>query len=364
MASELTPETLEILRKDPLKSALTATTLQNFQMAKQFPDNKQALTSIDFDPTGQHCITTSLDESLRIYDCMSGTRAQVSYSKKYGCNLARFAGQPGCVAYASTKLNDTVRYLSYETNQFIRYFVGHTGMVTSLQRAPDAQSLVSAGMDGTVRMWSVDEVKPTGTVSVGGDGVVAAIDPSGVVVAAAVAGAREIRLYDVRKLTRGAFASAVLDTRATCAGLEFARPTGAHMVLAMSDGTVLVVDAFALGVRAVLVDTAPGTDRSAADLSAPVLQQMQGRRFGQGVTTTPDGRTVIAGCENGSVAYWDIEAAVARSGAGPRGAAPAVCAPTGVWSGSHDGPVGVCAFNPELMECASGAQALTLWTSI
>ncbi|KAJ2118464.1 hypothetical protein IW147_006435, partial [Coemansia sp. RSA 720] len=84
MNAELDSETLNVLRKDPLQTALTATALTDFYIAKQFPDNKALITSVDFDITGTHCITTSRDESLRIYDCASGVREQVSYSKKYG----------------------------------------------------------------------------------------------------------------------------------------------------------------------------------------------------------------------------------------------------------------------------------------
>ncbi|KAJ1717905.1 hypothetical protein LPJ61_007060, partial [Coemansia biformis] len=240
MDPEISPETLEVLRKDPLRQALTNTALRNFQMAKLFADNKAPVTSLDYDVAGTRCITTSHDESLRIYDCERGVREHVSYSKKYGCNLAQFTAQPGCAAYASTKINDTIRYLSCDTNQYIRYFVGHKDAVTSLQRSPNQASstLLSAALDGSVRIWDLDQVDPactvtpTGTRSVADGGIAAAHDPSGAVVAVAV-GSAEIQLLDVRELARGPFLSALIEPPgakgAAIAGVQFIPPTGDHI---------------------------------------------------------------------------------------------------------------------------------------
>ncbi|KAJ2643051.1 hypothetical protein GGH99_008619, partial [Coemansia sp. RSA 1285] len=211
MEEECTGQTLSTLRSDPLKTALTRKSISGFRLMKQFKDNKAPITSLDYDPTGTRCITTSADESLRIYNCVQGKRDRVSYSKKYGCSLAQFTKQSGCVAYASTKLNDTVRYLSYETNQFIRYFVGHSGRVTSLQRSPDGSStMMSAALDGTVRIWDLGVSGPTVTVnpellagnaSVKTSGIAASYDPSASIVAVVLASS-ETHLFDVREMKR------------------------------------------------------------------------------------------------------------------------------------------------------------------
>ncbi|KAI8322637.1 WD40 repeat-like protein, partial [Martensiomyces pterosporus] len=215
--SDISKAALTVLRQNPLKAALTKHAIRGFRMAKVFADNQAAITSVDFGASGTHCITTSSDESLRIYDCSRGVREQVLYSKKYGCNLAQFTSQPGCVAYASTKLNDTIRYLSYETNQYIRYFVGHKEFVTSLDRSPvgGMAAVMSAALDGTVNIWDLNAVRPASTAvpacksgsSARDGGIVAAYDPSGMVIAAAVASS-EVQLFDVREVARGPFKTA------------------------------------------------------------------------------------------------------------------------------------------------------------
>ncbi|KAJ2556842.1 WD repeat-containing protein 82, partial [Coemansia sp. RSA 1822] len=231
-----------------------------------------------------------------------------------------------------------MRYLSYETNQFIRYFAGHTGMVTSLQRSPNTQStsMVSASMDGTVRLWNLDTVKPVCTVDIegGNNGVAAAYDPSGMVVAVA-AGSQAIQLYDVRKMTKGPFTSAPIASKLTVAGLKFMPPTGDYILLAMSDGSIMLLDAFQLNTLAVLSSTTHSAISPSIDPVASALGQMQQQCFGQNVTATPDGRAVIAGNDNGGIVFWDVDSVLANNGSKQP---LAVHAPNGTWNGSHDGP--------------------------
>ncbi|KAJ2744965.1 hypothetical protein GGI20_002539 [Coemansia sp. BCRC 34301] len=383
--SDQSPDVLNILRRDPLQAALTSSVLRGFHISKQFSDNSAALTSLDYDASGSKCITTSLDESLRIYDCVGGKREQVLFSKKYGCNLAQFTSQAGCVAYASTKINDTIRYLSYDTNQYIRYFVDHTRRVTSLQRSPTAATVMSAALDGVVNVWDLGSVKPASTVtpvcaggSVDDNGIAAAYDPSGMVIAVAV-GSNTLQMYDVRELSRGPFKSRPIVAeagQALVAGVRFIPPLGNHIMLTMTDGSCHLLDAFSLQPCAKLQYAKPQgsvSDGVHVDPSSPkaangvgeALGRMQSAHLGQNVTVTPDGKTVMAGGQNGSILFWDISR---YTGADALGGStsdqhPAALVPDGVWNGSHDGPAGVCAFNPHIMECITGAQSLAIWTS-
>ncbi|PIA18341.1 WD40 repeat-like protein [Coemansia reversa NRRL 1564] len=381
MDTELGAETLAILRKDPLKQALTRAAIKDFQISKLFADNKAAITSLDHDLSGARCVTTSLDESLRIYDCVRGTREHVSYSKKYGCNLAQFTTHPGYIAYASTKINDTIRYLSYETNQYLRYFVGHKGMVTSLQRSPipGSGTILSAAMDGTVNLWDLEQINPVSVVkptcSSGGSievgGIAAAYDPSGTAIAVAV-GSTEIQLFDVRKLTRGPFMSSPVERQliareVVVAGVQFLPTVGDHMLLAMSNGIIAVLDAFTLKIQAVLSSTWPGAASVVDNTDLSALEKMQQAFLGQNVTAAPDGKTVIVGGESGDIAFWHIQEVLnsgSRHGNGNSGLKSlAPVRPDGSWNGSHDGPVSACAFNPHMMECVSGSRSLALWTT-
>ncbi|KAJ2812085.1 hypothetical protein H4S07_001638 [Coemansia furcata] len=375
-------DVLNILRRDPLQSALTNNTLRGFHISKQFSDNIAALTSLDYDASGNKCITTSSDESLRIYDCVGGKREQVLYSKKYGCNLAQFTSHSGCVAYASTKINDTIRYLSYDTNQYIRYFVGHSQRVTSLQRSPVAATVLSAALDGVVNVWDLGSVKPASTVtpvcgggSVEERGITAAYDPSGMVICVAV-GSAELQLFDVREVLKGPFKSQSISDiagQALVAGIRFIPPLGDHILLAMTDGSYHLFDSFSLQHCATLRGADLPGDANGAGFATIngiggggfALRKMQDAHLGQNITVTPDGKTVVVGGQNGSISFWDISryTSAEANASSASTLEPSVLAPDGVWNGSHDGPVGVCAFNPQIMECITGAQALAIWTS-
>ncbi|KAJ1886199.1 hypothetical protein LPJ66_009747 [Kickxella alabastrina] len=364
MALDYSADLLDIMRQDPLKLALTPSAVREFRIAKSFSDNKAPVTSLDYDPSGKHCITTSTDESLRVYDSMRGVREQVLYSKKYGCNLAQFTSQPGYVAYASTKINDTIRYLSFETNQYVRYFVGHSGLVTSLQRTPGSSGLMSAAMDGTVCLWDLEVVNPTSTVKVGGKdgGVVAAYDPSGMVVAVSV-GSTEVRLYDVREITRAPFlswsiANMLVPEGPLVAGIKFVPPLGDFLILAMTDGTSRIWSSHTGEHVATLANTV--SDHSAKGNASAAIAKMSDAHLGHNLTVTPDGKTVLVGRHNGSVAYWDISHIAEPTSSGSAGHQD--IAPGGILNGRHDGPVSVCAFNPLVMECITASTSMALWS--
>ncbi|KAI7832032.1 WD40-repeat-containing domain protein [Kickxella alabastrina] len=358
MALDYSADLLDIMRQDPLKLALTPSAVREFRIAKSFSDNKAPVTSLDYDLSGKHCITTSTDESLRVYDSMRGVREQVLYSKKYGCNLAQFTSQPGYVAYASTKINDTIRYLSFETNQYVRYFVGHSGLVTSLQRTPGSSGLMSAAMDGTVCLWDLEVVNPTSMVKVGGKdgGVVAAYDPSGMVVAVSV-GSTEVRLYDVREITRAPFSLGLLPT-CSCQKDPWLLELNLLLILAMTDGTSRVWSSHTGEHVATLANTV--SDHSGKGNASGAIAKMSGAHLGHNLTVTPDGKTVLAGRHNGSVAYWDISHIAEAMSSGSAGHQD--IAPGGTLNGRHDGPVSVCAFNPLVMECITASTSMALWS--
>ncbi|KAJ1721272.1 hypothetical protein LPJ53_004189 [Coemansia erecta] len=339
MAADYSTETLEYLRREPLFSALTPGAVSSLRMAKQFSDNKSSVHSLDYSPDGSLCITTSTDESLRLYDCASGTRRQTLYSKKYGCHLAQFTKDSGCVAYASTKVDDTIRYLSYETNQYLRYFVGHKARVCSLQRAEAEGAakggVVSADKDGWVCLWDLGVPAAVARVK---EGCVAAWDPSGMVVG--VAGSSGVGLLDAREMSRGPFLRLAMQPgQAGPVGIRWVPPLGDHLLAMLADGSTQLWDA-----REGVLRTTLAGDKRKLD---------SGCGGGQDTTVTPDGSVVLGGRADGSVAYWDVARAMRKGG---------VVAADGLLNGSHSGPVSVCAFNPAFMECVTASTSLSLWT--
>lgn len=85
--------------------AVSTELVKSFRPSKTFNHHKdfKEITSIDFDDTGNYCLTSAEDESIQLYDATLGKHSKTIYSKKYGVSLARFLHhQTNCI-YASTK---------------------------------------------------------------------------------------------------------------------------------------------------------------------------------------------------------------------------------------------------------------------
>lgn len=75
--------------------------------------NSTPITWIDFDDSGEYCITSSPNDTLQMYDAVNGKQVislllnirkyKTSYSKKYGCDLATFTHSRNNILHSSTK---------------------------------------------------------------------------------------------------------------------------------------------------------------------------------------------------------------------------------------------------------------------
>ncbi|KAI9790738.1 MAG: member of Set1p complex, histone methyl transferase [Peltula sp. TS41687] len=156
-----------------------------------------SVTSLDYDDRGELVVAALDDDSVSVYNTKDGTHNKTVYSKKYGCHLARFTHHSSNIIYASTKGDDTIRYLSLHDNQYLRYFAGHTGKVTSLAMNPGNDTFLSCAFDNTARLWSISSPNPTGKLVVHG-AYLAAYDSTARVAAIASPATQSIALYDIR----------------------------------------------------------------------------------------------------------------------------------------------------------------------
>jgi COMPASS component SWD2 len=138
------------------------------------------------------------------------------YSKKYGCDLARFTHRKPNIVYASTKENHDLRYMSSHDNKYLRYFKGHEALVTGLAVAPTDDTLLSCSVDGSVRLWDLGSPHCVAMLNTGmgtstGHGPpTVAFDHSGIVFG--VASHTSIRLYDMKAYEQGPFSIFQLET--------------------------------------------------------------------------------------------------------------------------------------------------------
>lgn len=136
---------------------------------------------------------------LVIYPCHNThvfSKKKTFYSRKYGVSHVRFTHGRSNIIHASSRPGENdIRYHSMHDNKYLLYFRGHTARVHSLQMHPTEDSFISAGDDGTVRMYDLRNPKPKALLSEIGASCLAAFDNSGAVFAVASGTHRTVALY-------------------------------------------------------------------------------------------------------------------------------------------------------------------------
>lgn len=221
--------------------------------------------------------------------------------------------------YASTKLDDGIRYLSTHDNSYIRYFRGHTGRVTSLSLCPSNDTFLSASLDHTVKLWDLRSSSAQGNLNLHG-ATLTAYDPSATVIAIASPPTQSVLLYDLRNYDKPPFATFDLqETERRYAhshgqrqadgwtSLEFSN-NGKYILVGTNGPGHYLLDAFDGDIRAYLhrpAGPAPfPTQVNAKDGSAPRhdASSLQGD-----ACFSPDGRYVISASSQSGLLVWDTQ---------------------------------------------------------
>eukprot|EP00111_Clytia_hemisphaerica_P018086 TCONS_00053506-protein len=308
---------------------LTDNVIRAFKPAKIFRDNTDRINHIDYTSNGETLITSSDDDSVTLYDCFDGKQKKTSNSKKYGVSLIQFTHASNTVIHTSTKVDDTIRYLSLHDNKYLRYFSGHTKTVVSLHMSPVDDSFISGSLDRTIRLWDLRSNNCQGLMHVSSRPVTS-FDPEGLIFAAGV-DAEIIRLYDLRTFDKGPFATFNLpqaDNGVELSGIKFSND-GKKILVSTTSGLVYLLDAF----QGNLLHTFMG-------LSTPG----SGAVFLE-VSFSPDSQYVLSGSSNGKIYVWS-------SDSGKR---------ITVLDGMHPGSTQCVAFNPKYMMFASSCSNLAFW---
>ena len=229
--------------RPPFEMKLVDQVVRSFKVAKVFRENTDRINSIDFSNSGELLISCSEDDQIVIYDCEKGTQVRTVNSKKYGVDLIHFTHGKNTAIHSSTKIDDTIRYLSLHDNKYIRYFPGHTKKVVSLCISPIDDTFLSGSLDKTLRLWDLKSPNCHGVMNVSGRPV-AAYDPEGLIFAAGV-NSECVKLYDLRSFDKGPFVTFKLQQEKECdwTGLKFSRD-GKTILISTNGSIIRLVDAF------------------------------------------------------------------------------------------------------------------------
>lgn len=218
-----------------------------FEPIKKFsthenPDLAPIITSFDYNDTGKLLVTTSIDHEIRLYNAMKGVPEKSHSSKKYGCDLARFTHDNNTLLHSSTLVNNDIRQLDYTKGEYVRYFNGHKGMVSSLEVSPLHNLFASAAMDDSVRLWDFRATNDQAFLPYRGPTKLA-YDPSGMVLGASSVTDSKASLYDVRNIQGGAFKEFNLPTSFKWNKIEFSNDNK-YILFSCINGDSLIFDAF------------------------------------------------------------------------------------------------------------------------
>lgn len=256
-----------------------------------------------------------------------------------------------------------IRIIETATGRCVRTLPGHNAHVTSLAVAPDADVLVSGGMDGFLRVWSLSRGSErmclpheTGVV------LTIAVSPDGTKALSAGQGGGA-RLWDIVRGT-------LLATLGTASGemgavgfspdgrLALGAPVADRRVLAWSlddlrapehalltDKSAIRSFAFARDGTRIFTGSEDGTCRLWDVASGEELREFTGHRAKiLSVALSADGRSALSGSEDGTARIWNLE----------RGEE--------LRSLSHRAPVTAVAYSSDRTRALTGGgQAVHLW---
>uniref|UniRef100_A0A6B2LA70 Uncharacterized protein n=1 Tax=Arcella intermedia TaxID=1963864 RepID=A0A6B2LA70_9EUKA len=264
---------------------MDAYTLSLLKIVKLFKDNTAPINSLDFSSDGELVISSSDDESIHIYSTVTGKNRTKVYSKKYGVDLVRFTQTKTRVLSASKNgWDESLRYLSVEDNQYIRYFKGHRDKVTSLSMCPEDDTFISASLDQTVRLWDLRSQNCQGLIRRSGR-MVASNDPSGTVFVV-LSAINTVSLYDRRNYDLGPFKTWQMDYPPfEWKTVEFSQD-GNELLLLTENGLVFLVDSF----------------------TGNLLQEFKPQSSNDKIITvsfTPSSQFVFGGSASGKIYAWN-----------------------------------------------------------
>ena len=305
---------------------LVDSVLATFQVAKTFRENTDRINAIDFSSNGETLISSSDDDSIVIYDCDKGTHKRTLNSKKYGVDLIHYTHAANTAIHSSTKVDDTIRYLSLHDNKYIRYFHGHTKKVVSLCMSPIDDTFLSGSLDKTIRLWDLRSPNCQGLMHLVGRPV-ANFDPEGLIFAVGI-NSESVKLYDLRSFDKGPFNTFKLQQDKECdwTGLKFS-PDGKIIMIYTNGNIIHTLDAF----------------------HGKPLATLTGHINNKGLSLeasfSPDSQYIFSGSTDGRIYCWNAVS-------GQRMV---------IFQSEHQAPVQCVQFNPRYMMIASACHSMSFW---
>ncbi len=261
--------TLACLATFAASAEVTSTPLQTFGLGE--------VLRVALSPDGRY-VATSGRSGAYVWDFNSGQLLHRLEAHEWG--VAALAFSPDSRLLLTGAEDRFIRAWDVETGAARGLFEGHTRAIQNLEFAPDGRSFVAASLDSTVRVWSLETSKIIQQFAVP-EVQLARFSPDGrQLVTSAIARADQIQIWDVET---GKVMRALPDHAFYSSWLGF---VSEDVLISVGDDLKLRIWNLDSGE---LLHTLSGATLSIA-----------------GVSISPDGRTVAAGCQNGRMLRWNV----------------------------------------------------------
>ncbi|KAF8809204.1 WD40 repeat-like protein [Phlegmacium glaucopus] len=230
--------------------------------------------SVAFSPDGTQIVSASNDRTLRLWDAVSG--AHLSTLEGHSDIVQSVAFSPDGTRIVSGSDDTTLRLWDAVSGAHLNTLKGHSGEFWSVAFSPNGTQIVSGSYDGTLRLWDAASGARLSTLK----GHSVAFSPDGTRI---VSGSNDktLRPWD-------AVSGAHLNTLKGHSG-------GVLSVTFSPDGTRIVSNSWAKGLQ--LWDAVSGA----------YLNTLKGHSGEvRSVAFSPDGTQIVSGSNDGTLRLWDV----------------------------------------------------------
>jgi COMPASS component SWD2 len=314
-----------------------------------------AVTNLDFHRDGKFLVMSTNESSIHLIDALAGVERKKIYTKSHGIGKIKCTHHEYSILVSSERKSHDIRNLCLYDNRYVRYYKGHTDMVTSISISPTEDYFVSASNDSSVKLWNLSSPHPIATMNlpVTAQRPFVSYDSSGLVFGVLCYDDRSkshsLRLFDARSYEHGPFQdiapkNSTLEKAASKINLGITQALQTQRVLSSQWNSF----EFSPDGLKILVNTQSEflflVDSFNADAEPSILCRKNDSGCSLGACFSGDAQFVATGNDENEIQVFDVESGEVRATL------------TG-----HVAPVGSIRCNPRYDVMAAGCINTALW---
>jgi dynein assembly factor with WDR repeat domains 1 len=148
---DILPQVYELLEK--MQKKLCEPQKNKFYLYKTLQTHILPLTNVDFDRSGQKCITGSYDRTCRIWNVETGDEMNVLKGHENVVFSVAF-NYPKCDKIVTGSFDKTAKIWNVSSGACLNTLWGHTGEIVGAEFNKNSDMICTSSMDGTAILWS------------------------------------------------------------------------------------------------------------------------------------------------------------------------------------------------------------------